>query len=395
VVLVDDLPALLASVADVRSAALHDALRRLLADGPAVGISFAFTASGPHALPLAVLGGVAHRWILRLADPAEALSLGRRVADRSPWPAGRGDDAGSGLELQVAEVSDDDLAAVARAGSTTDPALRPAPIGVLADLVPVAMFAAAAVTSGDEWVLPVGLGGRSLVPVGLRLGPGDHVLVTGPVRSGRTTALRTLARVAAAGARPLELIAVCGRPSALASDPAITRVVAAADLGELARELTAGGCSTLVLVDDADLVDDPTGTLTALLRTAPAHVRVVAAAPADRVLGENGHWTRELRRSRPGLALRPLVERDGEVWHTTLPRQAPGPFGPGRGYLVHPDGPELVQVATPSRDAVPTLRRSACPTTSCPASTSRPRSPAPPGARCGERATGRRARSWP
>jgi S-DNA-T family DNA segregation ATPase FtsK/SpoIIIE len=86
---------------------------------------------------------------------------------------------------------------------------------------------------------------------------------------------------------------------------------------------------------------------------------VIAAAPADRILGEYGHWTRELRRSRLGLALRPLADRDGEVWHTTLPRPTTGALGPGRGYLVQPDGSELVQVATPSRDAVPTMRRSA------------------------------------
>jgi S-DNA-T family DNA segregation ATPase FtsK/SpoIIIE len=356
VVLVDDLPGLLASVSDVRSAALHDALRRLVADGPAVGITFACSATGPHALPLAVLGSVAHRWVLRLADPAEALSLGVRVTGRRTWPAGRGDDVGSGLEIQIADVTDDDVAAVARSATA---GARPEPIGVLPDVVPVHAVSGAADVGPGEWVLPIGVGGTTLGAVGFRLGAGDHVLVTGPARAGRTTALRTLARVVAGTAPFVERIAVCGRSSGLAADAAITRVVEAAELPGLATDLAARSPWALVLVDDADAVDDPTGALVALVRGGPPHVHVIAAAAADRILGEYGHWTRELRRSRLGLALRPMVDRDGEVWHTALPRQAPGGFGPGRGYLVHPDGHELVQVASPGRDAVSPLRRSA------------------------------------
>jgi S-DNA-T family DNA segregation ATPase FtsK/SpoIIIE len=144
----------------------------------------------------------------------------------------------------------------------------------------------------------------------------------------------------------------------LAGDPFVDRVVPVAALADLVDGLLGHDAPAVVLVDDADAVDDPDGALVRLLRDRSEHVHVVAAAAPDRVLSDYGHWTRELRRSRIGLALRPLAERDGELWHVSLPRHAPSPFGPGRGYLVHPDDVELVQVAASDDDGV-ALRRSA------------------------------------
>lgn len=75
-------------------------------------------------------------------------------------------------------------------------------------------------------------------------------------------------------------------------------------------------------------------------------VHVVAAAPADLLRSAYGHWTAGLRRSRIGLALKPNVATDGDLWQTTLPRRGPAVFAAGRGYVLAEGQCELVQVAS-------------------------------------------------
>jgi S-DNA-T family DNA segregation ATPase FtsK/SpoIIIE len=103
----------------------------------------------------------------------------------------------------------------------------------------------------------------------------------------------------------------------------------------------------LILVDDADDLTDPGGALLRLIRQRRPNIRVVGAGRADALRSMYGHWTQELRRSRQGIALRPQVEVDGELWHTPLPRHGPPGLPPGRGYLISDGGVELIQVAHP------------------------------------------------
>ena len=102
----------------------------------------------------------------------------------------------------------------------------------------------------------------------------------------------------------------------------------------------------LVLVDDADTLDDPAGAFAALFDVRRPDVHVVAAGRADVLRAAYGHWVAPVRRSRQGLVLRPHVDLDGDLWHTVLPRRGPARFGPGRGYLVCEGAVELVQAAT-------------------------------------------------
>src|SRR5204863_1779219 len=87
----------------------------------------------------------------------------------------------------------------------------------------------------------------------------------------------------------------------------------------------------LLLIDDADCVDDPSGRLGDLLRQSHLHLRTVVAGRADALRTAYGHWTNVVRRSRRGVVLRPQVDLDGELWQMTLPRWAEVPFVVGRG----------------------------------------------------------------
>jgi DNA segregation ATPase FtsK/SpoIIIE, S-DNA-T family len=73
---------------------------------------------------------------------------------------------------------------------------------------------------------------------------------------------------------------------------------------------------------------------------------VVAAGRSDALRSAYGHWTRDVRRSRLGLALCPEPE-DGELLGATFPRRDRPAPSPGRGYLVVDGLAEVLQVARP------------------------------------------------
>jgi S-DNA-T family DNA segregation ATPase FtsK/SpoIIIE len=162
----------------------------------------------------------------------------------------------------------------------------------------------------------IGVGDLTLGPVALVFRQRDHAIVCGPARSGKSTALRTV-RESLGKWHPDVMVTTLGAGSPLVD------LVAAAD--------TPG--RHVLLVDDADRVDDPGGHMAALLSSHRPDVHVVAAGRADALRGAYGHWTRDLRRSRLGLALRPEPD-DGDLFSTSFPRRARIAPVAGRGYLV-------------------------------------------------------------
>jgi S-DNA-T family DNA segregation ATPase FtsK/SpoIIIE len=133
------------------------------------------------------------------------------------------------------------------------------------------------------------------------------------------------------------------RPSPVRDVDGITR---AATTPEAAQKVIAAVRNAsrpqLVLVDDADLVDDG-GLLASLIQSMARGAHVVAAVRTDALRSGYGHWTRELRRSRLGIALAPQPE-DGDLFGATFPRRMLPPNRPGCGLLVIDGRPVTVQV---------------------------------------------------
>jgi S-DNA-T family DNA segregation ATPase FtsK/SpoIIIE len=205
--------------------------------------------------------------------------------------------------------------------------------------VPVTDVIAAGRISAEEWFLPLGIGDTALSPAGLILRDGEHALITGPARSGKSTALATLATVAKAAYPALRISAVVPRRSPLTDCAVVDDVVAPESLGAL----DGFEGSHLLLVDDAELVGD-NPFLSDLLKARHPDLRVVAAGSADAIRSLYGHWTQDIRRSRIGFALRPNLAADGDLWQTQLPRRGPDRFPAGRGYLLADGQTELVQL---------------------------------------------------
>jgi DNA segregation ATPase FtsK/SpoIIIE, S-DNA-T family len=144
---------------------------------------------------------------------------------------------------------------------------------------------------------------------------------------------------------------VAVRRSALRDCAALSKVVTApAELAELAAELRAAEKTTVLLIDDADVVDDPARALSDLFAAPLASLHAIVAGRND-ALRSLGHWSVGVRRSRTGLLLQPELQVDGTLLGVTLPRRPAPPVRPGCGYRVDPGGFELLQVATPTLHA--------------------------------------------
>jgi DNA segregation ATPase FtsK/SpoIIIE, S-DNA-T family len=348
VVLLDNYAAFVAAFDDVAGLAVLDSFARIVADGPALGIVTVASADRSTAVPPATAATIAQRLVFRLSDRHDYGTFGLRPADVGDLPDGRAVDVVSGLHVQIAAPAGSLAAAVAETAGRVQRPQPPRAVGVMPERVSVSDVLDAADLCGDDWLLPLGIGDCALAPAGLRLGPGDHALITGPARSGKSTALLTVAATLAKHRPDVRLVAVALRRSPLRDAPSVDTVATTdAEYAELITQLAADPGPVVLLVDDADATDDAGQVLAQLLAERRDDLRVIGAGRADALRTAYGHWTAELRRSRQGLTLRPNIDLDGDLWHTPLPRATRGGFPAGRGYLIADGAAELLQVATP------------------------------------------------
>ena len=225
-------------------------------------------------------------------------------------------------------------------GAVEDGAAHHGPAAPRIDVVPSTIESA---TLAAGWqhegttALALGTGFTSGATHLLRVHDGEHVLVVGAGRSGRTTALL---RIAAAWTelhpdgwvRALATRRRGGWPEQLPLT----------DLDEACA--VAPGSPALLVVDDAEHVDDPTGRLAAL--ASEGRVCIVAAGRPDALRQAYGHWTGILRRSRLGMIAAGGGDMDGDLLGVALPRRTPIAARPGLMWVVDGGCVELVQVAT-------------------------------------------------
>jgi S-DNA-T family DNA segregation ATPase FtsK/SpoIIIE len=128
--------------------------------------------------------------------------------------------------------------------------------------------------------------------------------------------------------------AIALRRSPLADAKEVTRLINRAEqIPDGITEILADASPQLVLVDDADSVEDPMGTLANLVATTRPDVHIVVAGRADAIRGNYVHWSGKVRSSRQGLALKP-DDIDSNLWTTSFPRANTAGWPPGRGYLI-------------------------------------------------------------
>ena len=345
VVLLDGYGGFASEHGDLAGDALREALARVWADGPELGIHAAIAADRLGAVPTALASLAQQRLAFQLADAADYAQFGLLRRSIPQFTAGRAVVGGSGQVIQVACAPgrlEEHVEAAVVAGERHG---GPMPIDVLPESVSVDALLGAGRPSREPLFIPVGIGDETLEPAGFELFEGDHALVAGPSRTGRTTSLLVVADVVSRLYPEIGLVGIAIRRSALRDCPALDQVITAPEqIAELVAELRAADGLRMLLIDDADAVDDPARALSDLFGAPLANLHAVVAGRTD-ALKSLGHWSVGVRRARTGLLLQPDVQVDGQLLGVTLPRRPAPPVRPGCGYRVDPGGFELMQVA--------------------------------------------------
>ena len=293
---------------------------RLLVAAPP-GVTLLVGVDGPSGVSAAVLGRFACRWIHHLHDPHEAALFGAAIADPVPPVVGRVHvDGGRHAQVAVGPLGPAPVGgAVVRLGHL--------PSVVPGEAMPPATWA------DGVWHLPVALDAASIRPLELRVPDGDHVLIAGQARSGRSGAVVRLAVAFTAAAADARVVVVAPRRSPLRH---LTADVfdGLGDALATVDELVGRGVPVLLAIDDAELVDDVGGRLAAMVSARTPGLMVGAAARSDALRHSYGHWTTAVRRSGIGLLMAGVDELAGDLLGVAVPRHPPIAARPGLAWVV-------------------------------------------------------------
>jgi S-DNA-T family DNA segregation ATPase FtsK/SpoIIIE len=350
VVLIDNIAGMRAEFDDAEGLDLMDELARVYAEGTEVGIRFAVAADRLNAVHGSWSSVTQQKWLFRLPDPHDYAAAGLTRKHMPQAVAGRAVMSPEGLQIQVARpgpsLADAIASIAARYGHEPRRARR---IDALPAHVALPSLGAAPVLSGEPWQIPIGIRESNLEVAELVLYEGEHALVAGPARSGKSSALETIAFALRGGG--VHLAGVGGRRSPLSACPALDRYAGAGgEASALFASLRVVPGPVVLFIDDAEGFEDVDEAIAGLLAAGRPDLHVVAAGRSDALRSLYRHWTQTIRRSKNGLLLRPNIDLDGELAGVTLPRRSPVPFVAGRGYLAQNGELEIVQVATARGD---------------------------------------------
>lgn len=327
---------------------------QIATDGRQVGVHVVVTGDRPGAIPTSLGSSIQRRLIHRMAsaDDYAAFGVPKDVLDASS-PPGRA--ILDGHEVQIAVHGGDSNVAIQsrevaelaramrRAGVAQAPGVERLPERVeLSRLRPVV-----------EGRPVLGIGDETLAEVTFE--PRGAFMVTGPMSSGRTTAMLTIATGLQALPEPMRRVRFSARRTPLtglpvwdveASDPEAVKELAA----QLRATVESGGVGEGRLALFLDGVADFTGTgveadLDKLIRA--------CTRAGQFVVGENesASWSQAyvlaqpFKSGRRGLLLQP-GETDGDMLlGTPLGRIRRADFPPGRGFLVSGGRATKLQVA--------------------------------------------------
>ena len=343
VVVVDGVGSLRARLGSPENAELADRLDQLVLEASSGSMRFVFGAERPAALPIAWSATCGQKWIGRVTDPLDAMTGGYPSSAALPMTAPPGRflvAVHDGLAMEAQVVAPTEVREWAGAP-------RPSRSRQVVKLVELpAVF-----DRLDLGVQPARGGGKLQLPVGRRIADlelaviefhdGDHLMVAGPARSGRTSFLQLLAEQWARAEPEGAVVQIDARVERRHGDAKIAGLTSV----EPDRPM-------LLLIDDADRFDDAGGVLANLLTSDHPGITVVAAGRPEALRSVGyGHWTALVRRSRRGVLLGAVQDLDADVLGVHVPRRAlpRGPVPIGRAVLVADGRHDAVQLALPTR----------------------------------------------
>jgi S-DNA-T family DNA segregation ATPase FtsK/SpoIIIE len=339
----------------------------ILREGPAVGLRAAVTTD--RAAMIGQVGTVfQQRMVLNLTEKDDASFAGLSVrAMPSHQPPGRVVFLGDGhlLEAQVALLDAEpsgpaQVAALYRIAQRAAerfprPGRQQRPLRT--DLLPVRTTVTETLALDPGFTPPsplwalVGAGGDELGPQGIDIGAdGPGVVVAGPPRTGRSTALLAMtSSLLRAGTKVLVITPRRSPLRSLDGTPGVLGVLGADLTPDDITTAVAGADRYVVVVDDAELLADNPASYTLeeiIVSGRDAEHGLLLAGTTDDLSRIYSGFVRTALKSRCGLFVAISNPGDGDLFGIRLPRGAgPGPLG--RGLLVRPGSTAPVQVALP------------------------------------------------
>ncbi|MDO4898077.1 MAG: FtsK/SpoIIIE domain-containing protein [Rothia sp. (in: high G+C Gram-positive bacteria)] len=346
-ILIDGLASLRDEFDDFDGQILLSTLYRVYAEGPALGMHFAVTTARVKAVPTAIDEVTTQKWVFRFADTYDYGTRGVRGKDIPAALPGRCVSPQHLLQMQVATPDTSLTKAVSRISDTwADFGHKADVIGQLPTDISLADLGAEADVSGEPVRIPVGLSEQDLQPVFLEAYQGEHTLIAGPARSGKSTLLLAMAESlhTAYGAQGVKasMWAMCSRRSPLATMDFEQIAVGEENVPALVAQIRLASAPVILLVDDADTFADNDKSLASLVEKPVPGLIIMAAGRAEELRGLYSHWTKSLRKSKCGVLLQPS-DMDGDLLGAKIPRKAPVELSPGRGYAVSSGNVALIQ----------------------------------------------------
>ncbi|HEX5853194.1 MAG TPA: FtsK/SpoIIIE domain-containing protein [Solirubrobacteraceae bacterium] len=334
---------------------VYEQMQQVVAGGRAAGVHVVLTASRRGALPAALSTHFAQRLVLRMTTEEDMLSLGldSRMVRGARLPVGSGFTHES-REFHIAVPCCEGAPAPLTQAVEAIRHEGPNPVTRI-EVLPTEVSRTLLTTGEDLAAIPIGISDEHLGSVAIDLSE-LHFLTIGPYRSGRSTALATIAHGIQRADPSVALHLLAPRRSPLRELDCWASVAKSSEeCVELARSLIerleAGGFDTtqsvLIIDDGGELTDAMSiASLERLVRIArDSSLRVVASVESGAARGISLSWIRELRREGHGLLLAPDLAADGDLLATRLPRRVAAPMTPGRGFVVARGSAELIHVA--------------------------------------------------
>ncbi|MGZ4770024.1 MAG: FtsK/SpoIIIE domain-containing protein, partial [Ilumatobacteraceae bacterium] len=329
VLLVDGFDVVRSSLDELDTVAELEMLDSIVALGAAHDIVMVCGFDRVAAIPSSVLAHCAARWIFHLTDRHDAAGVGIVAADVPGPIPGRLVVAATGLEAQLMVGA---LALPAPVGGAVPAPIECLPAHLRADALPAGRAV------GHDSLLPIGTRFDNGRVCTVDIPGGEHLLIVGPARSGRTTALLRVVR-AWRDAYPDGWWRIVAPRRTTIGEENRHR-----SLGEFIDAVPCDG-RALIAVDDAELVDDVGGVLSSLAASRRHDLMIVATGKPDALRHSYGHWTGVVRRSRLGIVTAAASDLDADLLGAVLPRRLPIAARPGLAWLVSDGTVVLTQVA--------------------------------------------------
>lgn len=327
---------------------------QIATDGRQVGVHVVVTGDRPSAIPTSLGSSIQRRLIHRLAsaDDYSVFGEARDVLDSSS-PPGRA--ILDGHEVQIAvHGGDANVAIQSREVAALAQAMRRAGVGrapAIARLPERVEFSSLHPVLGGRPV--VGVADETLSEIAIE--PRGAFMVSGPIGSGRTTTLLTLATALKAMEHPMRIVRFSARRTPLtgqgiwdveASDPDEVRTLAQ----QLLATLESGGVAEGRLAVFVDGVADFTGTgaegdLEKLIRSAAREGQFVVGENESSTWSQAYTLAKPFKSGRRGILLQPSDGEGDTLLGTPLGRVRRADFSAGRGFLVAGGRATKLQVA--------------------------------------------------